>query len=106
MFLGYGLEEIEVLEYILRRGSAGDRKGSSRIRRYVLQGFFNADKTLFDLLENYYRDSFDTALIGFPKDYRSYDQQTSILDAWSSRLKFGGLTLADGAAAIEDEIRG
>src|ERR1035437_608869 len=42
LFLGYGLEEIEVLEYILRRGNAVSPSGDAPARRYILQGFFNA----------------------------------------------------------------
>ena len=39
LFLGYGLEETEVLEYVLRRGRAsGEEK--NRLRRFILQGFF------------------------------------------------------------------
>jgi hypothetical protein len=38
LFLGYGLEEAEILEHILRRGSA-HKKNSGR-RLFVLQGYF------------------------------------------------------------------
>lgn len=106
LFLGYGLEEIEVLEYILRRGSVSSRTGDEPVRRYILQGFFNAEMALFDLLRDYYRDSFGTELIGFPKDYKSYHHQVEILSSWSKKLKFGGVALVDEVTALEDEIRG
>ena len=38
LFLGYGLEEAEILEHILRRGSA---KRTSELKRFALQGFFS-----------------------------------------------------------------
>src|SRR5258706_1666938 len=44
LFLGYSLEENELLEHILRRGSAektGDR------RRFALQGFFRSQQPLY-----------------------------------------------------------
>jgi len=106
LFLGYGLEEIEVLEYILRRGKVVPRVGDEPTRRYILQGFFNAEMTLFELLSKYYRESFDTELIGFPKDYKNYHHQVEILAAWSKKLKFGGVALVDEVMAMEDEIRG
>jgi hypothetical protein len=106
LFLGYGLDEIEVLEYILRRGEADAKPGEERIRRYILQGFFNAEKALYDLLRDYYQESFGTELIGFPKDYKSYDHQIEILASWSKKLKFGGVALVDEVAALEEEIRG
>lgn len=106
LFLGYGLEEIEVLEYILRQGEAASRAGGEPFRRYILQGFFNAEMALFELLREYYRESFNTELIGFPKDYKNYNHQVDILAAWSKKLKFGNMSLADEVTAMEDEIRG
>jgi hypothetical protein len=104
LFLGYGLEETEVLEYVLRRGGAsGNEIGG--VRRYILQGFFQAETGLCDLLREYYRESFSTELMGFPKDYKSYSQQTEILANWSRKLRFGSIALTDEAAALEDEIR-
>lgn len=106
LFLGYGLEEIEVLEYILRRGKVASRSGDEPARRYILQGFFNAEIALFELLREYYLGSFGTELIGFPKDYKSYHHQVDILATWSKKLKFGGVALVDEVTAMEDEIRG
>lgn len=103
--MGYGLEEIEVLEYILRRGSASD-KDISPPRRFILQGFFNAEIALLEMLKNYYRETFNTDLIGFPKDYKSYAHQEQILDSWSDKLIFGGMALTDEADALEEEIDG
>ena len=106
LFLGYGLEEIEVLEYILRRGEVASRIGDEPIRRYILQGFFNAEMALFELLREYYRESFGAELMGFPKDYKNYHHQVDILASWSKKLKFGGVALVDEVTALEDEIRG
>src|SRR3970040_1263524 len=88
LFLGYGLEEIEVLEYILRRGSAADKDTSPHIRRFILQGFFNSEIALLEMLRNYYLETFNVDLIGFPKDYKYYEQQEQILDSWSDKLIF------------------
>jgi len=105
LFLGYGLEETEILEYMLRHGEATTNE-NARIRRFILQGFFNAEKALSDLLQEYYEDSFATQLIGFSKDYKGYAQQVDIIDSWSKKLKFGGMILADEAARLAEEISG
>lgn len=105
LFLGYGLEEIEVLEYILRRGSATD-KDTSPPRRFILQGFFNAEISLLEMLRNYYLETFNAGLIGFPKDYKSYAHQEQILNSWSDKLIFGGIALTDEANVLEEEIDG
>ncbi len=106
LFLGYGLEEIEVLEYILRWGGATDRGTSLRPRRFILQGFFNAEISLLQLLTSYYLETFSADLIGFPKDYKSYSHQEEILATWSDKLTFRGMALTDEADALEEEIDG
>lgn len=104
LFLGYGLEEIEILEYILRRGGATATEPT--IRRFILQGFFNAETSLHDHLNEYYKEAFATELIAFPKDYKNYAHQVELIAAWARKLQFGSMVLADEAASLEDEIRG
>jgi hypothetical protein len=103
VFIGYGLEEVEILEYILTKGGSGKEE---RVRRFILQGFFNAEMDLYQLLCEHYRQSFSTDLIGFPKDYKSYDHLTDVLSSWAKKLRFGTLALSDEAKALEDEIGG
>jgi len=40
LFLGYGLEELEILEYVLK---CSDQQGQAQKRLFILQGFFDAD---------------------------------------------------------------
>jgi len=103
LFMGYGLEEVEILEYIFRNGRAVPEPHT---RRYILQGFFNAEGRLFDLLSEYYREGFGAELIPFPRDQANYSQLTEILAAWAAVLQFGQVALADEIAAIEEEING
>ncbi len=104
LFLGYGLEETEILEYILRRGDAKPEAG--RTRRYILQGFFNAESGLSELLTTYFREAFSTELVSFNRDHEDFKQQISILKNWSEKLSFSPPALMDEAAALEQEING
>ncbi len=106
LFLGYGLDEIEVLESIVRSAGVKVTGEQNRLRRFTLQGFFSAEAGLADTLEEYYSDTFGIKLIGFPKDKKSYGQQVDILAAWVRQMKFGSVELVDEVAALEDEIRG
>jgi hypothetical protein len=103
LFIGYGLEEVEILEYMFRKGSA---RAEPVPRRYILQGFFDAEKRLCELLTVYYRENFGSVVVPFPRDHADYEQLTDILAEWAVTLKFGSLALADEIAAIEDEING
>ncbi|QPJ61575.1 MAG: hypothetical protein G3M70_06620 [Candidatus Nitronauta litoralis] len=84
LFLGYGLEEAEILEHILRRGSV---KQTSERRRFALQGFFNGQKPLFENLHNYYEQSFGVHLLGFIRDHENYKQLEGIIKLWANQIE-------------------
>ena len=62
LFIGYGLEETEILEHILRRGAV---ELTSDRRRFALQGYFRSQDPLYMNLHHYYEKSFGVHLIGF-----------------------------------------
>ena len=84
LFLGYGLEEAEILEHILRRGRVlkeGDR------RRFSLQGFFRSQEPLYKKLCKYYEISFGVHLIGFERDKENYKTLEPIIESWAPKLE-------------------
>ena len=92
LFLGYGLEEAEILEHILRRGEV--LKTSER-RRFSLQGFFRSHEPLYRELYRYYEVSFGVHLIGFERDKENYDALGPIIRSWASRLEIRKLSLVE-----------
>jgi hypothetical protein len=90
LFLGYGLEEEEILEHILRRGSARDKLERSR---FSLHPFFISQKPLYDKLYEYYKYSFGVHLIGFVKDHKNYYQLEYIVKAWAGEIEVKGTPL-------------
>ncbi len=84
LFLGYGLEEAEILEHILRRGSA---KRTSHRRLFALQGFFSSQKPLYENLHAYYEKSFGVHLLGFVRDHDNYKRLEGIIKSWASQIE-------------------
>jgi hypothetical protein len=84
LFIGYGLEEAEILEHILRRGAV---KYTRDRRRFALQGFYKTHDALYRNLHQYYDKSFGVHIVGFIRDYKEYKQQEDILRTWSSQLR-------------------
>lgn len=84
IFLGYGLEEAEVLEHILRRGSV---KPTSNRRRFALQGFFLSQKPLYENLHTYYEKSFGVHLYGFVRDHENYKRLEAIIKTWANQIE-------------------
>lgn len=101
LFLGYGLEELEILEYVLK---SARREPKNQFRLFILQGFFNADNWLFEQLRNFYLDSFHAQLIGFPLDFESHRQQVEIIKKWVEKLKFNDPALIDEATMMLEEL--
>jgi hypothetical protein len=101
LFLGYGLEETEILEYVLK---SSDQTSEAQKRLFILQGFFNAEEPLFKKLMDYYEESFNAQLIVFPRDHDDYAQQKAIIKKWVDELDFKDLSLVDKLAALEDEL--
>lgn len=84
LFVGYGLEEAEILEHILRRGRVKDTKDK---RRFTLMPFFLSQTPLYEMLYEYYRKSFGVHLVGFVRDFKDYKQLEDILKAWSEQIE-------------------
>ena len=84
LFIGYGLEESEILEHILRRGSA---KTSLERKRFSLHGFFISQQPLYENLYKYYEKSFGVHLIGFIRDHQDYNCLEQIIKSWVSQIE-------------------
>jgi hypothetical protein len=103
LFLGYGLEETEILEYILK---SGKQLGKKEKRLFILQGFFKAEQSLSEKLEQYYKHTFNAELIPFQRDKKDYGQQTNIIEKWAKELTFKSLELYDELKLMEEELDG
>jgi hypothetical protein len=102
LFLGYGLEETEILEHILRRGAV---ESTSDRRRFALQGYFRSQEPLYIKLHHYYEKSVGVHLIGFIRDHNDYIQQGAIIKAWAPQIQVKKSTL-DADIARMDEVLG
>jgi hypothetical protein len=83
LFIGYGLEEAEILEHVLRHGGVSDSKER---KRFVLQGYYLSQKPLFENLYSYYRKSFGVHTVGFVRDHKDYKQQEAIFRDWGPKI--------------------
>lgn len=84
LFLGYGLEEAEILEHILRRGRV---KNSNERKRFALDGFFRSQIPLYENLCRYYENSFGVHLLGFERDKENYKGLESIIKSWVNKIE-------------------
>lgn len=88
LFVGYGLDESEILEHILRRGlGRGVARSSSERKRFILQGYYKSQQRLYEYLSVYYEKSFEVHVIGYVRDHEDYWQQETLLRDWTQRIK-------------------
>ena len=102
LFIGYGLEEVEILEHILRKGRAhvtGNR------RRLALMPFFISQAPLYERLHEYYERSFGVHLIGYVRDHKDYQQLEEIMKTWSGIIEVRPTALASELDFM-DEVLG
>lgn len=98
LFIGYGLEESEILEHILRKGRRGSSQSTKR--RFLLQGFYSHQEKTFQHLYNFYSKSFGVYLCHFSLDHLDYKQLEKVIEEWSHKLKVGKPLLADDLSYI------
>ena len=83
LFIGYGLDELEILEYVVAKSGGGSKE---EIRHYMLQGFFSHELELSRQLSSYYRD-FSIQLIPFSRDTKDWHQVIEVLEHISTRIQ-------------------
>jgi hypothetical protein len=92
VFVGYGLEEAEILEHVLRRGGAREiahhASGTTfhERKRFALQGFYSSEAPLYSRLHRYYEASFGVHLLGYLRDLRDHQCLETILESWVPQL--------------------
>jgi len=102
LFMGYGLDEAEILEHILRRAGA---QYIEEKRRFALQGFFISQDPLYRRLYAYYRESFGINLIGYIRDYKDYAQLEDITKTWAEQIEVRPAALVDDLSFMDEVLK-
>ena len=82
LFVGYGLEEMEILEYIILKARTAS---GMEIRHFLLQGFFSHERELMINLNSYYGEC-GIHLIPFLKDQEGWDQLVNVLESFGESV--------------------
>lgn len=83
IFIGYGLDELEILEFIIKKGNS--RLNSPKPTHYILQGFFSNQADLASHLRSYYL-TLGIELIPFSRDKRDWNQLIYVLQHLSKEI--------------------
>ena len=105
LFVGYGLEELEILEYIFVKSRPLQHTGGAEITHYLLQGFFSHQQQLMANLTAYYRN-FGIQLIPFSRDEKDWDQIIDVLEDFAARAPAEDLMRLQRLTDMEDLLNG
>jgi hypothetical protein len=85
LFVGYGLEDLEILEYVIQKARQQTQGERPQARHFMLQGYFAHEVELMRSLTKYYAQC-DIELIPFRRDQRDWAQLTEVLDAFAAAM--------------------
>ena len=88
LFIGYGLNELEVLEYIVQKGIKILPNIKEEPRHYILQGFFSHERELARSLESYFHQ-FGIGLLPFSRDERDWGELVVVIEYLAREISPG-----------------
>jgi hypothetical protein len=96
LFVGYGLEELEILEYVILKARHLRTSGQPEAKHYLLQGFFSHQQGLVRSLKQYYLRECGIQLIPFLRDQRDWAQLLEVIK------EFGRLAPASAPMYLQE----
>ena len=91
LFIGYGLAELELLEYVVVKARTTKKAGIDP-KHFLLQGFFSHERELMVHMRTYYHEC-GIQLLPFLKDHRGWEQLIDVLDVFAGSVPASTLTV-------------
>jgi hypothetical protein len=105
LFIGYGLEELEILEYvILKTKDFKSEADDLQPKHFMLQGFFSHERELMLAMKRYYRKC-GIELLPFLKDQKNWDQLLDVLDEFARATPASTLAILQELNDMEGLLR-
>lgn len=84
LFVGYGLAELEILEYVIVKAGRKKVKGLQP-KHFLLQGFYSHERELMASMRTYYREC-GIELVPFLKDQEGWTQLIDVLESFGDSI--------------------
>ncbi len=106
LFVGYGLEELEILEYVILKARRVSGTGPSEAKHFILQGFFSHERELMQSLKRYYLEECGIELLPFLRDHRDWHQLLEVLEAFARLVPASNPIVLQELKEMEDLLDG
>jgi hypothetical protein len=94
LFVGYGLAELEILDYIIRSNESL-RTGPSEPRHFLLYAHRSTESVQTGFMEHFFRDQCGVGVIKYCIDAKGYPELLNVFKDWSSELDVRDPTTLD-----------
>lgn len=88
LFVGYSLNELEILEYVVQKGIEKQNINMEEPTHFVLQGFFSHELELARSLESYFLQ-FGIGLLPFSRDKDDWQQLVAVIEQYAQEIPLG-----------------
>ena len=105
LFVGYGLAELEILEYVIGKAHLMTEPGNAELRHFLLQGFFSHEEELERALSDYYAEC-GIELIPYLRDNKGHDQLMDVLEEFARMAPTSAPLNVQILSEMEDLLRG
>lgn len=105
LFIGYGLTELEILEYVILKAKGKSSGVEREARHYLLEGFFSHETTLLRSMETYYLRECGIQLIPFLRDQKDRDQLLDVLEEFAQKMPVSAPLVLQQKQTLEDLAR-
>jgi hypothetical protein len=82
LFVGYGLEEFEVLDYLITKFNSTTEYEK---KHFILLAYYKSEKHILDF-DRYYYDSLGITVLPYEKDEKGYNQLYEVIKDWSKEI--------------------
>ncbi len=86
VFIGYGLEELELLDLIVRSSRETNYNESEKKRFFLLLPMLTHEYEIYDLLKIYYENQLGIKLLPYSRDKLDYRSVVEIIENWAKEL--------------------
>lgn len=94
LFVGYGLAELEVLDYIIRSNESL-RTGKAEPRHFLLYPMRSTESAQTRFIEHFFRDQCGVHVISYCIDEKGYSEVVEVFKRWNSELDIRDPTILD-----------
>lgn len=105
LFVGYGLDELEILEYIIMKAKRDLRTSVDAARHFILQPFFSHEAEVAKGISSYFKSQCGVTLLPFLRDKRDFAQLIDVIEYFAQEIPVGPILNIERRNFMDDLLK-